>query len=207
MHRQLTRSILLLACASLLTACGFQLRGTGDNTVVVPDTWKSMYLVTGNPNSEFSREIVSRFAANGVQWAVERSTANYSLVLNPERFQQRNLSLNSEARAAEFELTMSSNFTILDANKLEVMPKTDVAVIKQMENDPRNVVGKAEEVRLLKGEMRAELARQIMRRIAFFATSAQSQTQQQSQPQPQSNPQSQIPPDSETDSLPQPDGL
>ena len=207
MHRQLTRSILLLACASLLTACGFQLRGTGDNTVVVPDTWKSMYLVTGNPNSEFSREIVSRFAANGVQWAVERSTANYSLVLNPERFQQRNLSLNSEARAAEFELTMSSNFTILDANKLEVMPKTDVAVIKQMENDPRNVVGKAEEVRLLKGEMRAELARQIMRRIAFFATSAQSQTQQQSQPQPQSNPQSPIPPDSETDSLPQPDGL
>jgi len=207
MHRQLTRTILLLACASLLTACGFQLRGTGDNTVVVPDTWKSMYLVTSNPNSEFSREIVSRFAANGVQWAVERSAANYSLVLNPERFQQRNLSLNSEARAAEFELTMSSNFTILDANKLEVMPKTDVAVIKQMENDPRNVVGKAEEVRLLKGEMRAELARQIMRRIAFFATSAQSQTQQQSQPQPQSEPQSQIPPDSETDSLPQPDGL
>ena len=166
-----------------------------------------MYLVTGNPNSEFSREIVSRFAANGVQWAVERSAANYSLVLNPERFQQRNLSLNSEARAAEFELTMSSNFTILDANKLEVMPKTDVAVIKQMENDPRNVVGKAEEVRLLKGEMRAELAQQIMRRIAFFATSAQSRTQQQSQPQPPSDTQSQISPDSETDSLPQPDGL
>ncbi len=207
MHRQLTRSILLLACASLLAACGFQLRGTGDNTVLVPDSWKSMYLVTGNPNSEFSREIVSRFAANGVQWAAERSAANYSLVLNPERFQQRNLSLNSEARAAEFELTMRSNFTILDASTLEVMPKTDVAVIKQMENDPRNVVGKAEEIRLLQREMRAELAQQIMRRIAFFATSAQSQTPQQPQAQPQSDPQSQIPPDSETDSLPQPDGL
>ena len=207
MHRQLTRSILLLTCASLLAACGFQLRGTGDNTVVVPDTWKSMYLVTGNPNSEFSLEIVSRFAANGVQWAAERSAANYSLVLNPERFQRRNLSLNSEARAAEFELTMSSNFTILDASKLEVMPKTDAAVVKQMENDPRNVVGKAEEIRLLQREMRAELAQQIMRRIAFFATSAQSQTPPQPQAQPQSDPQSQIPHDSETNSLSQTDGL
>jgi LPS-assembly lipoprotein len=39
-----------------------------------------------------------------------------------------------------------------------------------MENDPRNVVGKAEEIRLLKAEMRAELAQQIMRRIGFFVS-------------------------------------
>ena len=38
-----------------------------------------------------------------------------------------------------------------------------------MENDPRNVVGKAEEIRILKSEMRADLSRQIMRRIGFFA--------------------------------------
>jgi LPS-assembly lipoprotein len=40
-----------------------------------------------------------------------------------------------------------------------------------MENDPSNVVGKAEEVRILKAEMRSDLIRQILRRIGYFATS------------------------------------
>jgi len=196
MHGYLTRFILILFCTSLLGACGFQLRGTGTDTTVVPDAWKSMHLVTGNPNSEFNREIVSRFAANGVQW-MERSAANFSLVLSPERFQQRNLSLSSEARAAEFELTMSADFTVLDPDNNEVMPTTKVAVVKQMENDPRNVVGKAEEVRLLKGEMRAELAQQVMRRIGFFAASTQAQPPAQSRAQPPAEPPAQAQPDSQ----------
>jgi LPS-assembly lipoprotein len=172
MHRRLASYTLILGMTCLLSACGFQLRGTGDGGTNVPDAWKSMHLVTNNPNSEFSREVLSRFAANGVQWT-DQDVANFNLVLSPERFSQRNLSLNAEARAAEFELTMSSQFTVLNADKTEAMPQTTVSVIKQMENDPRNVVGKAEEIRLLKIEMRGELAQQIMRRIGFFASSTQ----------------------------------
>jgi len=160
--------VLTLASAWLLGACGFQLRGVGDNTLVLPEAWKSMALVTGNPNSEFSREIKARFAASDVQWT-EGADANYRLVLGPERFRQRNLSLNSEARAAEFELTMSASFTVLDARGRVAMEETIASVIKQMENDPRNVVGKSEETRLLQQEMRVELAQQIVRRVTFFA--------------------------------------
>jgi LPS-assembly lipoprotein len=50
-----------------------------------------------------------------------------------------------------------------------------VSVVKQMENNPRNVVGKEGEMRLIQTEMYAELAEQIMRRIAFFAASSQPQ--------------------------------
>ena len=127
-----------------------------------------MHLVTGNPNGEFSRELQSRFAAQGIEWT-NRQSANYNLKLGPERFSQRNLSLNSEARVAEFELTMSARFSVSGADNQVVIEDTEVTVIRQMENDPRNVVGKAEEVRILKSEMRADLARQIMRRIGFFA--------------------------------------
>ena len=172
MHRHLTHFFLLLGCTVLLGACGFQLRGVGDNTTALPEDWKNMHLATGNPNSELSREVNTRFAAHGVQWT-ESNTANYTVRLGSEQFSQRNLSLNSEARAAEFELTMSAQFAVVDANKTEVIEMTNVSVIKQMENDPRNVVGKAEEVRLLKSEMRIELAQKIMRRIGFFANSTQ----------------------------------
>lgn len=171
MYQRLIRSFLLLGAACLLAACGFQLRGTGGG-MEVPDDWRFMHLVTNNPNSEFSRAVSTRFAANGVEWQ-EQDEANYRVVLGPERFSQRNLSLNADARAAEFELTMRSTFSVLDSEGQLVMPDTTASVVRQMENDPQNVVGKAEEIRILKAEMRRELAQQIMRRIAFFAASQQ----------------------------------
>ena len=112
-------------------------------------------------------------ASAGVQWT-ERQSANYVLLLGPERFSRRNLSLSAEARAAEFELTMQADFSVLGRGNTETMPNTTASVVKQMENDPRNVVGKAEEIRILKAEMRGELAQQIMRRIAFFAASQEA---------------------------------
>ncbi len=171
MMRPVARALLALALLFTLSACGFQLRGTQAATAM-PEDWQKMNLVTGNPNSEFSREVQARFSANGIQW-VDRDEADYVLKLGPERFSQRNLSLNAQARAAEFELTMRSNFTVLALTGDEVMPDTEASVVKQMENDPRNVVGKAEEVQILKREMRTELAQQILRRIGFFAASTQ----------------------------------
>ncbi len=165
------RVLTLLVLSLALTGCGFQLRGTQAATAM-PEDWRKMHLVTGNPNSEFSREVQARFSANGIQW-VDGSEADYVLKLGPERFSQRNLSLNAQARAAEFELTMRGNFTVLSTEGDEVMPDTEASVFRQMENDPRNVVGKAEEIQILKREMRTELAQQILRRIGFFAASTQ----------------------------------
>lgn len=165
------RTAFLLGAVLILAGCGFQLRGASTATAL-PESWRQMHLVTGNPNSEFSREVKARFAANGITW-VDRDEAAHILRLGPESFSQRNLSLNAEARAAEFELTMKANFSVDEASGEEVMATAGAAVIKQMENDPRNVVGKAEEIRILKAEMRTELAQQILRRIVFYAASAE----------------------------------
>ena len=161
---------LALGFACLLSACGFQLRGAGGSSV--PESWQSMHLITDNPNGELSRELQSTFAANGVVW-VDREEANYLLQIGPEKFSLRNLSLNAQARAAEFELTLYTNFAVNDASGAQVMESAKATVVKQMENDPRNVVGKAEELRILRVEMRTEMVNQIMRRIGYFAVSTQ----------------------------------
>ncbi len=170
MHRYIIHYSAILGVTCLLAACGFQLRGTGTAGASIPDAWRSMHMVTASPNGEFSRAVTSQLAANGVQWAASEQ-AELSFVLDPERFEQRSLSVNSEARVAEYELTMSSEFSILDSNKKEVMPPTSVTVVKQMENDPRNATGKESEIRMLQGEMRTDLAQQIVRRISFYAAS------------------------------------
>ena len=171
MSRRLARYSIVLGITCLLAACGFQLRGTGGEAAL-PSGWDKMHLVTGNPNSEFSQTVRTVFTTNGIQWT-DRANANYSLLLGPDRFTQANLSLNREARVSQLELTMQTNFSVLDANGQEVMPDTTAVVLRQMENDPRNVMGKSEEVRILQSEMRTELAQQMIRRIGFFATSKQ----------------------------------
>ncbi len=127
--------------------------------------------MSDNPNGELSREVRTAFAASGVRWADDREQASYQLVLGPERFSQRNLSISADARAAEFEFTLSAMFSVRDAEGRGVMQPTTASVIQQMENDPRNVVGKSEELRIVKAEMRNELAHQLLRRIGFFAAS------------------------------------
>lgn len=202
--QHLIRLTILLGALSLLAACGFHLRGVGGTTV--PEQWKSMHLVTKNPNSEFTRAVIAQFAANGVQWT-DAESANFSLVLGAERFEQHNLSLNSEARVSEIELTMSSRFRILNTVKEEVMAPTTVSVIKQMENDPNNVVGKEGEVRLIQTEMRSELADQMMRRIGFYAISLQAQAEPDSDSDSDSNsePESESGSESEPESEPESD--
>jgi LPS-assembly lipoprotein len=163
----LYQSITALGLLCALSACGFQLRGTGGTSV--PDAWKKMHLVTSNPNGELSRELQNTFSANGVVW-MDEDEANYTVTIGGERFRQRNLSINAQARASEFELTMVTTFSVRKVQGEQVIEPTEATVVKQMENDPSNVVGKAEEVRLLKGEMRTELVQQILRRIGYFAT-------------------------------------
>lgn len=154
-----------------LGACGFQLRGSGSGSAL-PEEWRSMHLLSANPNGELARIVESSFSANGINWA-PRSEARYMLRLGPERFSQRNLSVNDQARAAEFDLQMSTDFVVLDSDGNTVMSRTTAAVNKQMENDPQNVVGKAEEIRVLRGELRYELAAQVLRRISFSAANTQ----------------------------------
>lgn len=164
------RGAVVLALCAALAACGFQLRGTGGESSL-PPSWQSMHLRTPNPNAEIARVVTSTFSASGIVWS-DRDAADYQLTLGPERFTQRNLSVNAQARAAEFDLVMSAEFSVLDAEGRVVMPATTATVNKQMENDPQNVVGKAEEVRILRSELRRELAAQILRRISFFAASS-----------------------------------
>ncbi|WP_439102777.1 LPS-assembly lipoprotein LptE [Congregibacter sp.] len=161
----------MLALCLLITACGFQLRGTGGASAL-PSGWSRMYLASNDPNGELTRIVESTFSASGIIW-VPRAEAQHILRLGPETFSQRNLSVNAQARAAEFDLQMSADFIVFNSKREKVMDRTTASVNKQMENDPQNVVGKAEEVRVLQGELRRELATQILRRISFVAANAE----------------------------------
>ena len=151
-------------CGSLLllAGCGFQLKGSGDADLALDGL--TIRLISGQPRAELTLAVTKELIANGLVMTDE-ADASASLELQPEQFSQRNLSLTAQARAAELELTLATDFTFTQPDHNPVNARATVS--RQMLNDPRNVVGKTEELRLLRDEMRRDLAAQIVRRVSY----------------------------------------
>jgi len=163
------RSVIRLSLAVMcivLVGCGFQLKGSGQPGA--PElAGMTVRLLSAQPRSELTREVTRELTHSGMS-LVDDADAAITLIVEPEQFTQRNVSLTAQARAAELELTLSAAFTLTQG---ELDPVDARAVVsRQMLNDPRNVVGKTEELRLLREEMRRDLAAQIVRRISYGIT-------------------------------------
>lgn len=155
--------ICLSAVLMCLAGCGFQLKGSDAASSSAKLEGMTLQLISSQPRSELTREVSRALSATGLM-LLEEGDAALTLRLQPEQFTQRNLSLTAQARAAELELTLFTDFTL---NQPESDPiEARATVIRQMLNDPRNVVGKTEEMRLLREEMRRDLADQIARRVS-----------------------------------------
>ena len=162
-HSALGRWICVSGILMCLAGCGFQLKGSDSASSSAKLEGMTLQLISSQPRSELTREVSRALSATGLM-LLEEGDAMLTLVLQPEQFTQRNVSLTAQARAAELELTLFADFTL---NQQESDPiDARATVTRQMLNDPRNVVGKTEEIRLLREEMRRDLADQIARRVS-----------------------------------------
>ena len=159
---RLVKLACLLAAFSCLISCGFQLKGTGSSSQSTGLQGLELHLVSVQPQSDLTRE-VSRELSNAGAVLTDAADPALQLTLQAEQFIQRNVSLTAQARAAELELTLSVDFVFEQAEQDPTDARATVS--RQMLNDPRNIVGKTEELRLLREEMRRDLAAQIVRRI------------------------------------------
>ena len=161
-HYRLAKLACLLTAFSCLIGCGFQLKGTGSSGQSIGLQGLELRLVSVQPQSDLTRE-VSRELSNAGAVLTNDVDPALQLTLQTEQFIQRNVSLTAQARAAELELTLSVDFVFEQTEQDPTDARATVS--RQMLNDPRNIVGKTEELRLLREEMRRDLAAQIVRRI------------------------------------------
>ena len=85
-------------------------------------------------------------------------------VESTEENSERALSVNANARAGEYEITMVVPFQLRRGTELVLGPET-LSVAQAYLADPENAVAKNEEAALIRSEMRRELAQQLLRRL------------------------------------------
>ncbi|WP_447745462.1 LPS-assembly lipoprotein LptE [Pseudomonas nicosulfuronedens] len=159
MKRILT-SLALIGLASVLTACGFQLRGLGDTNFAL----KEIDLSARNAYGDTVQQLKQVLEGSGVK---VKSRASYHLILVRENVTSRTVSYTSSARSAENELTNTLDYEIRGADNL-LLVANQVQVRKVYVQDENNLIGSDQEAQQIRSEMRRDLVQQMVTRLQLI---------------------------------------
>ncbi|HGA2319472.1 TPA: LPS assembly lipoprotein LptE [Pseudomonas putida] len=155
------RNLLVMGLAVLLSACGFQLRGTGTNALSVKELDVSARNAYG-PTLVQLRQVLERSGVN------VHTGAPYRLVLTNEQENSRSASYTGGNRTAEYELTTTLNYSILGLNNLELL-SDKVEVRKVYVRDGSNITGSDQEALRSREEMRRDLVQSMVARLQLLS--------------------------------------
>jgi LPS-assembly lipoprotein len=150
-----------IALLALLNGCGFALRGSLPQSTQMPQI-----SVLSAEHDALHRALSAALSAAGAE-LVETPTDSDALVLTlaPEQLARRAVSVNSRARAAQYELSLSSELSLQQGETL-LLNMEPVSVQSEYFEEIENLVGTQDEIRLLTEEMRSRLVQQIIRRVS-----------------------------------------
>ncbi|MGF6394466.1 LPS assembly lipoprotein LptE [Pseudomonas plecoglossicida] len=165
------RNLLVMGLAIMLSACGFQLRGTGTSELSVKEMDLSARDAYG-PTVTQLREVLERSGVN------IHTGAPYRLVLTNEKQSQRSASYSSGNQTAEYELTTELDYSIQGLNNLELM-SDKVEVRKTYLRDGSNITGSEQEADIARDEMRRDLVNAMVVRLQMLTPSQLDQLQRE----------------------------
>ncbi|WP_339525873.1 LPS-assembly lipoprotein LptE [Pseudomonas sp. EA_35y_Pfl2_R111] len=151
------RNLLVIGLATLLSACGFQLRGTGD----VQFALKELDVSARNAYGETVNDVRDVLENNGVR---VYAGAPYRLVLSKEKEERRAASFTSAARTAEYEMTKTLDYEIRGSKDL-LLISDKVEMQRVYNHDGNNLTGGDQEAAQVRREMNRELVQQLVQRL------------------------------------------
>ncbi|MDZ5432482.1 LPS assembly lipoprotein LptE [Pseudomonas fluorescens] len=164
------RNLLVMGLAVLLSACGFQLRGTGTTELAI----KELDLSARNAYGETVTQLRQVLDSSGVK---VYTGAPFKLVLTDEQETQRILSYAGAGRTGEYQLSTVLSYNILSQDNLSLMADK-LEVQKVFIHDGNNLVGSDQEANDARKDMRRELVQRMMLRLQQISPAQLEQLQQ-----------------------------
>ena len=154
---------LLLLLLPLLGACGFHLRGD----VSLP-AWLERVQVTGEPRYGKTIEMLAHSLRAAGATLVERpAQGDVVIVVEGEQRQRRVLSVNSEGRPREYELSYRLVYSVRTPAGRVLLPSRSVVRTKEYTFDEADVLGKSTEREELWHELRRRVVAAVVNRLRY----------------------------------------
>jgi LPS-assembly lipoprotein len=168
---QLSLLGILLVCISLLSACGFHLRGNYE----VPEFLQAVTIKMPDDSDDLAQEI---------KLALERRNivpqgGEVMLEIVRERLTRQTATVNSSARAAEYTLIYTVDFRINSVDRKSIGVTQPLILRRSYQYSDNNLVGKNIEEATLLRELRADAAQQIVRQLVTLKAIPSSGTNTQ----------------------------
>ena len=151
------RNLLVMGLAVLLSACGFQLRGTGTTELTI----KELDLSARNAYGETVTQLRQVLESSGVKVV---SGAPYKLYLSDEQESQRILSYAGAGRTGEYQVSTVLSYDIRGEKGL-LLKSDKLEVQKVFIHDGNNLVGSDQEANDARRETQRELVQRMMLRL------------------------------------------
>lgn len=165
-------SVFVLLLGSLISSCGFHLRGNQDLSSVLPEVQIQGISI----HSDLGREL-KRSLSNAKVTVVDES--DVLLSITNDSFSKRVLSLDNAGRANQYELSYLLSFSLIkkvtseESEKqekqpvIDLIPAQNITVKREYLFDANLVLEKSDEETRLNNDMRQAAMLQLLRRIRF----------------------------------------
>jgi LPS-assembly lipoprotein len=161
------RLTILFLFASLLSGCGFHLRGAVD----LPASYRHMAIEGVSPYSALGLNLKRSLQGNGVE-VVDATAAQVILKLSQVSYKRRLLSVSAvSGKTAEYELHYSLKMSVRDRQGNVLVPEQPMQQLRDYVYDQNNVLGTGNQEAQLRKDMERELVGQILRRLQASARS------------------------------------
>lgn len=154
----------MLALASVLSACGFQLRGTPSFA------FDSIYIVTPANAAVLGAELKRRLQVNAqlqvLDEAAAAARAQVVLEVLSEQREKVVVALNAVGQVREFQLRTRVRFKLRSQRGTELIADTEILQQRDISFNETLVLAKEAEENLLYRDMQADIAQQLVRRLA-----------------------------------------
>lgn len=146
--------------ASLLTACGFQLRGD----YLLDDELQTLYVSSTDRHGELTRQLKTHLVRNQVNVLNQSKSDVPELRIISDKLDRRTLSVFPNGQVAEYELIYSVHYQLRFAN--EDAQNYRFELYRDYQDDPNLALAKSRELSLLLSEMRVSAADKMLRDMA-----------------------------------------
>lgn len=156
------RAALALTAAALLSACGFQLRGSNGQTAL---PFRTIYI--GLPDTSPLGAELKRYirASASTDVVTDPKAAQALLDVLSEVREKTILSLNTQGRVREYTLHYRVRFRVRDGKNTELIAPTEIALKRDISFNESQAMAKENEEALLYRDMQSDLVQQLLRRL------------------------------------------
>jgi LPS-assembly lipoprotein len=161
MFKRLIKPVIITFFAtSLLSACGFQLRGN----YLLDDELQTLYVSSSDKHGELTRLVKLHLARNQVQIIKYSQQDVPELRLVSDKLDRRTLSVFPNGQVAEYELIYSVHYQLRFSE--EDARNFRFELYRDYQDDPNLALAKSRELSLLLSEMRTAASDKILRDMA-----------------------------------------